>query len=268
MPRIYTVISQAATGFSEWRVGRDLRRAQLEAESVQHALLRSARWVPRSTMVHVAAGPPAIPDGGRSPVRFCPWRPDGRLPRKRAAAVLPHLHPCPLWCASTGPPGFAGPPGSGDAWSGQGPRAPWHGCGLPARIGGSTDHVHRPAPAGIAPPGSCARPHPSRCLGGRLGPRVSAGGGQPLRGGGPARRGLGASGPAGVAPPPAALEVPRPVSSLTTPAVPPCGPGRRSTRPGPRLQYGALGEAAVLRSCAGPQGGSPPRSLLPRRLPP
>jgi hypothetical protein len=51
------------------RVGIDLRRAQLEAESFQPALFRYARWVPRSTMVHVSAGPPAIPDSGMSPVR-------------------------------------------------------------------------------------------------------------------------------------------------------------------------------------------------------
>jgi hypothetical protein len=52
-------------------------------------------------------------------------------------------------------------------------------------------------------------------------------------------------------PPPAAREVPLPVSSPTTAAVPPCGPGRRSTMPGQRLPYGALGEAAVRRCCAG-----------------
>ena len=65
--------------------------------------------------------------------------------------------------------------------------------------------------------------------------------------------------------PPAALEVPVPVASLKTSAFPPCGPGRRSTMPRQRLQHGALCEAAVLSSCAGPQGCSPPRSLLPRR---
>src|SRR5262252_10882294 len=32
-----------------------------------------------------------------------------------------------------------------------------------------------------------------------------------------------------------------------------------------RLQYGALFEAAVIRSCSGPQVCSPPRSLLPLR---
>jgi hypothetical protein len=64
---------------------------------------------------------------------------------------------------------------------------------------------------------------------------------------------------------PAALEVHVPVSSLTTSACPPCGPGRRSTMPMQRLPHGALCEAAVMSSCAGPQVCSPPRSLLPLR---
>src|SRR5215831_19146005 len=34
------------------------------------------------------------------------------------------------------------------------------------------------------------------------------------------------------------------------------------------FQYGALLEAAVISSCSGPQVCSPPRSLLPLRLPP
>jgi hypothetical protein len=48
-------------------------------------------------------------------------------------------------------------------------------------------------------------------------------------------------------------------------------PSPRSDRVGaplytvPRLQYGALFEAAVIRSCSGPQVCSPPRSLLPLR---
>ena len=69
-------------------------------------------------------------------------------------------------------------------------------------------------------------------------------------------------------PTPAALEVHLPVSSPTTSAFPPFGPGRRSTMSVQRLQYGALFEAAVIRSCSGPQVCSPPRSLLPLRHPP
>ena len=46
-------------------------------------------------------------------------------------------------------------------------------------------------------------------------------------------------------PTPAALVVHVPVSSPTTAAFPPFGPGRRSTKPMQRLQHGALSEAAV-----------------------
>src|SRR5437773_2134333 len=60
-------------------------------------------------MVHVSAGPPAIPDRGISPVRFCPWPPDGRLPIPREASVLTPIHPFAVWFASTGAPWFAGP---------------------------------------------------------------------------------------------------------------------------------------------------------------
>jgi hypothetical protein len=60
-------------------------------------------------MVHVSAGPPAIPDGGLSPVRFCPWLPYGRLPIQREAQVLTHIHPCTPWFAAQGAPLFPGP---------------------------------------------------------------------------------------------------------------------------------------------------------------
>jgi hypothetical protein len=68
--------------------------------------------------------------------------------------------------------------------------------------------------------------------------------------------------------PPAARVVHVPVSSHTTAAFPPFGPGRRSTTPVQRLPYGALFEAVVISSCSGPQVCSPPRSLLPLRFPP
>jgi hypothetical protein len=64
---------------------------------------------------------------------------------------------------------------------------------------------------------------------------------------------------------PAARVVHVPVSSPTTAAFPPFGPGRRSTMSVQQLQYGALVEAVVMRSCSGPQVCSPPRSLLPLR---
>ena len=66
-------------------------------------------------------------------------------------------------------------------------------------------------------------------------------------------------------PTPAALEVPLPVSSPMTSSFPSFGPGRRSTKSVQRFQYGAHFEAAVIRSCSGPQVCSPPRSLLPIR---
>jgi hypothetical protein len=47
-------------------------------------------------------------------------------------------------------------------------------------------------------------------------------------------------------PTPAARGVHLPVSSSTTSAFPPFGPGRRSAKPVQRLQYGALFEAAVI----------------------
>jgi hypothetical protein len=67
---------------------------------------------------------------------------------------------------------------------------------------------------------------------------------------------------------PAARVVHLPVSSHTTAAFPPFGPGRRSTMSIQRLPYGALFEAVVISSCSGPQVCSPPRSLLPLRFPP
>ncbi len=51
--------------------GRDrtAARATLGGE-FPHSLSRYARWVPNSTMVHVSAGPPAIPDSRISRLRF------------------------------------------------------------------------------------------------------------------------------------------------------------------------------------------------------
>src|SRR5574341_198347 len=69
-------------------------------------------------------------------------------------------------------------------------------------------------------------------------------------------------------PTPAARVVLVPVSSHTTSAFPSFGTGRRSAKPVQRFQYGALFEAAVIRSCSGPQVCSPPRSLLLLRLAP
>lgn len=105
-------------------------------------------------MVHVSAGPPAIPDGGISPVRFWPWPPVNRLPIPGEAQVLTHIHPGTIWFASTGAPLFPGPTMSGYSWSCQVPRAPLH-------VHGVTLHamMSRTMSAGITPPSSLLRAH-------------------------------------------------------------------------------------------------------------
>src|SRR5262249_19732079 len=67
---------------------------------------------------------------------------------------------------------------------------------------------------------------------------------------------------------PAARVVHLPVSSHTTAAFPPFGPGRRSTMSVQRLQYGALFEAGLLAPCPGRTVGPPPASPLPLGFPP
>jgi hypothetical protein len=182
--------------------------------------------------------------------------------------VLTHIHPGTRWFASTGAPLFPGPTMSGYSWSYQVPRAPLHEQGVTSLV-----VVSRSTSAGITLPSSLLRAHApvlhppaasvipsdsgsmqvavSPCWEEDLPDVVSAP---------PALRAW--------TPTPAALEVHMPVTSPTTSAFPPCGPGRRSTMPVQRLQHGALFEAAVIHSCSGPQVCSPPRSLLPRRLPP
>ena len=130
------------------------------------------------------------------------------------------------------------------------------------------DHVSRRDPAVIARTDSCANPPPSSCLGSTLNTRsmqvaVSPCWEKDLPDVISAHLSLRAWTST-----PAARVVHRPVASHTTAAFPPFGPGRRSTMPIQRLQYGALCEAAVLSSCSGPQVCSPPRSLLPLRFSP
>jgi hypothetical protein len=216
-------------------------------------------------MVHVSTGPPAIPDGGLSPGRCCPWPPDGRLPSAPAAEALTHLPPCALWCASTGAPWFPGPTMSGYSSSCQGPSAPLHEPGVPWLV-----VVSPTTSTGMTRLSALVRAHapvlPPLAASGRASDRGSM---------------QVAVSPCGEAdlpdvvsappalrawpPPPAALEGHGPVSSPTTAACPPCGPGRRSTMSVQRLPSGTLCEAAVMRACSGPQGGSPPRSLLALR---
>ena len=111
-------------------------------------------------------------------------------------------------------------------------------CSLARR--GLLDHVSRCDPAFITPTGSCASPSPSSCLGCTLNTRsvqvaVSPCWEKDLPDVISAHLSLRAW-----TPPPVAREVLIPVSSLTTSAFPPFGPGRRSTMSVQRLPHGAL----------------------------
>jgi hypothetical protein len=219
-------------------------------------------------MVHVSAGPPAIPDGGIAPVRFCPWPPCGRLPIPCAAEGLTHIHPYTRWVTAQGAPWFPGPTCPAPPGAATCPEP------LCMREGLSRASWSQRTPsAGVPPPASLVRAHasvlrPLRASGLPLDPKswqvavspcweedlpdvLSA----PL-----SRRAW--------PPTPAARVVHGPVASHTTSAFPPFGPGRRSTMSVQRLPYGALCEAAVSRACAGPPVCSPPRSLLPLRRTP
>jgi len=129
-------------------------------------------------------------------------------------------------------------------------------------------HVSGYDPTFLALTGSCASPAPSSCLGRPLTTRsvqvaVSPCWAKDLPDVLSAHLALRAWTPT-----PAARVVHVPVSSHTTAAFPPFGPGRRAAKPVQRLQYGALCEAAVICSWSGPQVCSPPRSLLPLRFAP
>ena len=108
-------------------------------------------------------------------------------------------------------------------------------------------HVSRNSPACFAPTGSCGSPAPSPCRGGTLTTRSVQGAVSPC-----GEKDLPdvVSAPLSLrawTPPPGALAVRVPVSSLTTSACPSCGPGRRSTMSVQRLPHGALFGAAVMR---------------------
>jgi hypothetical protein len=160
---------------------------------------------------------------------------------------------------------FPGPTMSGYSWRSQVPRAPVHEPGVTSLV-----VVSRSTSAEITLPASLLRAHAPV-----LPPPVTFGVPSDAGSVQVAVRPCGqedlpdvVSAPLSLRawpPTPVALEGLVPVSSPTTSAFPPCGPGRRSTLSVQRLQHGALFEAAVLSSCSGPQGCSPPRSLLPRR---
>jgi hypothetical protein len=182
--------------------------------------------------------------------------------------VLTHIHPCALWFASTGASLFAGPtcPGTPEA-----AKCPEPLCMI--EVLSRSSRSRRTTSAGVTPPSLLIRAHASV-----LNPPLAYG--FPLDNG---------SVPVAVSPgweedlpdvisaylslrawtpTPAARGVHLPVSSSTTSAFPSFGPGRRIAKPVQRFRYGALFEAAVISSCSGPQVCSPPRSLLPIRLPP
>src|SRR5262245_19111619 len=157
---------------------------------------------------------------------------------------------------------------SGYSWSCQVPRVPLHVPGVTVTRHDVTHHISGYYPTFIAPTGSGASPPPSLCLGRTLNTRsvqvaVSPCWEKDLPDVVSAHLSLRAWTST-----PAARVVPVPVSSHTTAAFPSFGTGRRSAKPVQRFQYGALFEAAVIRSCSGPQVCSPPRSLLPLRLEP
>jgi len=161
--------------------------------------------------------------------------------------VLTHIHPYPLWFASSGAPLFPGPTMSGYSWSYQVPRAPLH-------VHGDTVHamMSRTMSAGITPPSSLLRAHapvlnpPTASVvpsdSGSMQVAVSPCWEKDLPDVISAHLSLRAWTPT-----PVALEVLLPVSSLKTSAFPSFGPGRRSTMSVQRLPHGALFEAAVIR---------------------
>ena len=151
----------------------------------------------------------------------------GRLPRKREASVLTHLHPCTRWLTAKDAPLFTGPPWSSDSSSCQAPRAPVHVPGVPSHVMVSGTRSVGHYPTFLAPTDSCASPQPSAGLGDPSVPRSVQGAVSPcweedLPGVISATLSLRAWTPT-----PAAPVVPMPVSSHRTTAFPALGPGRR-----------------------------------------
>jgi hypothetical protein len=219
-------------------------------------------------MVHVSAGPlrsrtVGFPQSGSDPGLTL------RSPSHTARSLRADPHP-PLrsMVCFPGRSMVHRPNMSGYSWSCQVPRAPLHEPGVTSLVG-----VSRTPSAGATLPSSLLRAHasvlhPPRASVVPLDTRfvqvaVSPCWEEDLPDVISAHPSLRAW-----PPPPAALEVHMPVSSPTTSACPPCGPGRRSTMPMQRLQHGALCEAAGMPSRSGPQVCSPPRSLLPLRRTP
>jgi hypothetical protein len=179
--------------------------------------------------------------------------------------VLTHIHPSTRWFASTGAPLFTGPicPGTPEAAKCPEslcmievlPRSSWSRGTTSAGVTPPSSLLRTHAPV-LNPPRASVRPSDTRSVQVAVSPCweedlpdvISAH---------PSLRAW--------TPTPAALEVRLPVSSPKTSAFPSFGPGRRSTKPVQRFQYGAHFEAAVILLCSGPQVCSPPRSLLPIR---
>ena len=157
---------------------------------------------------------------------------------------------------------------SGDSWRGHGPRAPVPERGVPARVGGApptspggtllASLVRAPAPVLLPPPGSVLPSPPG------LGRWLAAPAGSRPFPTFSRRRGPGVLGPL----PRRRVRRPGPLLPSRPRPAPRADPGGAPPWTVQRLPDGALVAAAVMRGCAGPPGCSPPRSLLPRRLPP
>jgi hypothetical protein len=220
---------------------------------VTSTALSVAGWVPRPALGHVSPGPPAIPDGRISRVRFWPGLSPRRLPtgagalpadpehapdgRGLLAKLVPTLRATARLARSLGP-----------ARSRPGPRAPSLGWRYPPVV---------------ATTGPCASPPPSRrflelcggsvqvavspCCAGDLPDVISAG-----------------LSPGAWTPTPAVPAVPVLVTSRGASAFPPFGRGRHATGPVQRLRYGTDLGAVVMRCGSGLRFCLPSRSLPPQ----
>jgi hypothetical protein len=139
--------------------------------------LSVAQRVPSSTMVHVSASPPTIPDGRLSRVRFWP-----RLCTPFARDSPSYVRRSLSRSLTSTPPRHSAAVSSSQLLRGclpalclgslQGhrdhrvPRAPLPGVGVTHHQGDLTSHLRGRYPSIIALTGSCARPQPSPRLGG------------------------------------------------------------------------------------------------------
>jgi len=241
---------------------------------VSNPALSIAEWVHNSTIAMFPKAPLVIPDGGISPVRLAtmavPKRPSQQGGGSSARSHTPRfLAVCPLahWASSVVHQAQVLCPVvvAGSHRHGREPLCP---VGALPRQGSCTHDLDRRYPTVIAPTGSCARPRPSPVLRLSLGPEVSAGCCEPLLRRGPSRRYLCTSFPACLAPYPGGSCGARARFFPHDIGLPPVRNGSAlHDIPSSDFRRDAHFEAAVIHSCSGPQVCSPPRSLLPIRLP-